>query len=806
VKLVKIRAKHGHRILLFVAFSLFACILLSAYSNTFFSPPVLDDFHTFVRNDLTHLEKMNIQELLRLKNSQFGIFRLIPMLTFGLDFWWGEGSIVAYHVTNLVIHFFAWICIWWFVYVLLSIPNVDNFELGSNKIIFSFIVASVWALHPAQTSAVTYIVQRMASLQCLFSVASLASYVSFRLSFLRSNRCCSYFWLLTCLISASLGFLSKENSFMLPVLIFLIEVYFFNDKLLKNMLVWIARNLRSFGFGMLLIVAFLLVAWILISCLENFAAGYSARHFTMWERLLTESRVVMRYVYAILVPNPSSLSIEHDVPISRSLFHPITTLYSLIAIFMMIVSAYVLRYRYKIISFGITWFLVNLLVESTIVPLELMFDHRMYMPSIGLMLVVVNVAWRSGYNMSSKLSVKRRKRFGWSVAALCCSLLSLLTFVRNEDWRDSITINRDAVLKAPQNPRAYANYSVALSRADRCEEAIEAARQAILLGYDGFEDYMVAATTIVTCHMKKNDFERAVEEGERLLDERPQRFGASALPLLHLKMGDSYRILRNFNKAYFHAIQSIELAKKISSEKYIYDLSGLLLYQIAKDGVGDKADLDGDGSPDPGHLFPEEWAALKLYENGAYEGVRFLSVMFPNNYFLQSILGKIVIVQERNFQQQKIWDWDKKYVKRIYDPSNLALFLSYMVRKNERLSFLRPLGEWLLNRAIEDAPNSPDPYILKGWYAFERDRFFEAVENARHAIELAPQYAKAWIGLGFFLEKVGDVSGALTAFQQTLELYPGYPKRHVIENLMVQLTASAVAKPEAKKQPLRGAV
>ncbi len=102
-------------------------LILSAYSNTFNSPPVLDDYHSFVLNDSVHVDAINKETLRRLSGSYFGVARLIPMLSFAFDFVWGRGDVKAFHVTNLVIHMLSFLACFWLATILIKVSSCQKF-------------------------------------------------------------------------------------------------------------------------------------------------------------------------------------------------------------------------------------------------------------------------------------------------------------------------------------------------------------------------------------------------------------------------------------------------------------------------------------------------------------------------------------------------------------------------------------------------------------------------------------------------------------------------------------------------------
>jgi hypothetical protein len=111
--------------------------------------------------------------------------------------------------------------------------------------------------------------------------------------------------------------------------------------------------------------------------------GYKIRDFTLGERLLTQSRVVLYYLSLLVYPHPSRLNLDYDFPVSHSLLDPPTTLISLLAIAALLVLSVWKARESRLLSFSILWYFGNLAIESSIFPLEMVYEHRLYLPSVG---------------------------------------------------------------------------------------------------------------------------------------------------------------------------------------------------------------------------------------------------------------------------------------------------------------------------------------------------------------------------------------------------------------------------------------
>ncbi|MEJ5347411.1 MAG: hypothetical protein WHS46_01805 [Desulfosoma sp.] len=738
-----------------------------------------------MKNADTHIERFDSEKFINLAKTRFGIYRFVPMLTFSLDYLWGKGEIYAYHVTNLAIHIIAYLLCISFIYSLFCIPSI-RVQSPQSRLFVALAVGSLWALHPVQTSAVTYLVQRMASLQGMFFLGATTAYVKARLALLNGERKRFISWGVVLGLAALGAFLSKENSAVLPLVILVIDTWFFDGRMVRRILQPLINCFQKRLGKVVLLACTVVVMLGTYFVMDHLSKGYSGRHFTMTERLLTESRVILRYVGAILIPRPGSLSLEHDVELSTSIFSPITTLLSMCAIGAALFYAVAARKRQPVITFGILWFFTTLSIESSIVPLELMFDHRMYLPSVGLVLAGFVALRQSLGRVGKHYSESEKKKLAWSLMAVVCSFLSLITFLRNEDWRDPVTIHADAVRKAPRNPRAHANYAVSLYLAGFHEEALVEAEKAIDLGRQNFEEDVVSAVTVVAVYMERKDWQKAIAEGEKLLAKSHGRADADSMVVFLLRLAECYRQIEDYSKAYMYAQKAIDVIRQYPylrvERQHLYRVLVNLFADAEKKGVVLDNTLEND-------LCLDEKIAHALFAFGDWEGARYFAQKgTTDGVDAQHLVKTIDLLEQRTAAQKAQWE---------FDDASFLIKVAFFISKHLSHDVFMSLGERIIEHRLKKDPYDAAAHLLQGWYEFHRGRYGEAVSQAKLAIALAPQWAKAWIALGFFEQQAGGLEQALTAFQHTLELYPGYPKREVLKVLMAQLEASQMAGPES---------
>ena len=288
---------------LLIVMALSVMIFLS-YRNTFNASWHLDDRPNITENKGLHISDLSPESLIQTfytSPQQGGAivkkpYRPIPCLTFALNWYFGQDRVFGYHLVNLIIHWLTAVFLYYTIRQLFNTPNLAG-KYQRNNCMIAFLATVLWALNPIQTQAVTYIVQRMASMATMFYVFSILCYLKFRLSHHSAVR---VFSLLGCVLGFFLALASKENTVTLPLALFFIEVAFLQD--LSSIFI---RRRILFITGSAVILLILVAAYFNFS-VESFSffQSYKQRPFTMSERLWTESRIVVFYLSQIFYPAP----------------------------------------------------------------------------------------------------------------------------------------------------------------------------------------------------------------------------------------------------------------------------------------------------------------------------------------------------------------------------------------------------------------------------------------------------------------------------------------------------------------------
>ena len=508
--------RHHH----LLAFFSFALMIVLIYSNSFNASWHLDDQPNIIGNRGLHINNLKPESLIRtfFTSPDAGgsitnrLYRPIPCLTFAINWYIGKDEVFGYHAVNTAIHILTAYLLYLTILNLLRAPNLRNQYRGNENFI-AFVAAALWAINPIQTQAVTYIVQRMASMAAMFYILSMYFYVKTRQSHGSIQR---ILLLLGCMLSFIFALGSKQNTITLPLALVLIEMIGFQDLSLqrvKRAFIW-----GSISGGALLIV---LSLWLFLpDSPVAFLKGYTNRPFSLSERLLTEPRIVLFYLSQIFYPIPSRLSIEHDITVSTTLLQPWTTLPAILFHLILIGIGCCQIKKRPLLALAILFFYLNHVIESTIIPLELLFEHRNYLPSLFLFLPIA-----VGFRKLLDYYEEKNRAFK---SVLLCFLFFLLiaigvgTYIRNMAWATEKTLWEDAMHKAPNSHRPYHNLAFShYEKVGQLDKAIELYEKSLSLRTNNKFANPSAMSNLALLYVRKKKYQEAKALWEKVLSNKP---------------------------------------------------------------------------------------------------------------------------------------------------------------------------------------------------------------------------------------------------------------------------------------------
>jgi tetratricopeptide (TPR) repeat protein len=702
-----------------LAIALMVMITLVAYSNTFHVPFQFDDEPNIRENSRIQIRTLtfaSIEELV--KNTYKESLRVFTFFTFALNYYFGRFNVFGYHLVNFLIHIASGILLFYLLYLTLNLPSLKD-RYAHLAFSTAFFSSLIFLSHPIQTQSVTFIVQRLTSLAAMFYLLSMLLYVKGRLSKEKD----SIFYFAGSAISYLLGIFSKENTAILPLFIALYEFYFF-QKLELN-----TKTKKTFYYviGTVLAVAILgLLIWGK-RYVDYIIVEYQKWDFTLTERVLTQFRVVLFYLTLLIYPHPSRLNLDHDFSLSKGIFDPSTTLISILIVIGIIgYSVWVARKR-PLISFFILWYFGNLVIESSIFPLEMAYEHRLYLPMIGptvLFVILVEKVWEKIKKVKGKREngkgeeeetekirqqtadfrhqienkgqvTDRNWQLGigywrgdwplWGFFILISLLFCIGAYSRNIVWKDPITLWEDIIKKSPMKPRGHYNLGL----------------------------YLV----------KIKKFDRGIEELNIGLKLDPRDREA------YYNLGAAYQEMNAFDRAAFYFSEYIRLAPK-----------------------------DPDGY--------NKMGIVKLLEKKTDEAIEYFKKglgIEPNSAKLRGNLGDAYL------QKNRLDEAISELKRAVELDSNIVPYHLKLAEAYEKKG--RPdLARRVLEKVLEKDPDSYQILVYKGTRYIQDGKFDEALSELNRALILNTTDPNVYQNMGLAYQKKGMVDEAISHYKKALEL------------------------------------
>jgi len=372
---------------------LIAAVAFIIYSNTFVASFHFDDFLSIVENYAIH--RFDIKQIFS------GSTRPVLDLTFALNYHFGKLDVFGYHLVNLLLHIANGVMLY---FILLW--TVHNYEEQRDKNEdmsgvsgeprpkslsgVPLYASLIFISHPVQTQAVTYIVSRSSVLATFFYLLTLLLFIrAFRSSNSSQVTRHSSLYLIGAFLAICLGMGSKQETATLPLMLLLYDYYFLSEGK-------IAGLKRHFKVYLAMFLPLAILLYFSFTSIHQFISFDYAKGIqipqnepiTSAEYFLTQLHVIPYYIKLLLIP--ANLNLDYDWPITRY-FDFMTAFYFVLLLSINILAIWLFR-RQRMISFGIIWFFVTLSVTSSfLVIYDVIFEHRLYLPSIGFAIVAATL-------------------------------------------------------------------------------------------------------------------------------------------------------------------------------------------------------------------------------------------------------------------------------------------------------------------------------------------------------------------------------------------------------------------------------
>lgn len=419
-----------------------AALLLALLTIAVFFPGLggsflFDDFPNIVSNPRIQAQALDAENLARAaKSYEHGAYgRPLATISFAVDYYLGGGyDAPQFKRTSLLVHVVNALLVLLLSNSLLRIVGI------ANPTIPAFAIALAWAAHPLQVSSALYIVQRMETLSATFVLAALITYLRGRSRQIEGKTGAT--WIAASALLAAIGMLAKETAILFPLYALAVEL-----TLLRFRAADAATTRRWRSAYLVGAIAGGLAFALLILPMYLAPASYSFREFGLLERLLSQFRILPMYLGWILLPLPGQLTFYYDDYVaSQGLLSPATTLAGGLLLAALLGGAFAARRRFPLVALGVLWFFAAHFLTSNVVPFELVFEHRNYLSSFGILVAVFDlirrIPMRDGPGML---------RVG--VGAVLLGLMALCS-IRAATWGEPLLLASELARLNPNSARA----------------------------------------------------------------------------------------------------------------------------------------------------------------------------------------------------------------------------------------------------------------------------------------------------------------------------------------------------------------
>ena len=430
-----------------------------AYGPGLDGPFVFDSVERVIRNDALRIASAGPEQLVGAAYAAQAGYpqRGLAYITLALNYLLagGQFSPFAFKATNLAIHMLNGVLVFVLAAQILSRWRERSTRaVGESPWIrvapLAAIAMGLWLLHPIQLTSVLYVVQRMTSLAATWVLGGAALFMLARHHYQEGRRYALAAMLASTVLCTAIGFLCKQNALLLPAYIALLELFLFRRSTLTK------AGKRGLQLYFLITLGLPLLAGVVVVSIhpDLVTAGYQGRDFDMWQRFMTEARVLFLYLSLLLIPYARRFGLYHDdITLSTGLLDPVSTVVALTA-WALIGLAIVYGARKRAPwAFAAAWFVVGHAMESTILPLEIAHEHRNYLPAVGIWIVIAyyaGVLWRRAGQMRWLVP---------SAMGVWILSLALLSYTRALAWQNPALLMESLARNHPHSYRSAIGYA-----------------------------------------------------------------------------------------------------------------------------------------------------------------------------------------------------------------------------------------------------------------------------------------------------------------------------------------------------------
>jgi len=630
--------------------------VLFSYRNIYDNEFHFDDSHTIQDNpyitDISNIPSFFTKGAITfscLPSNQ--VYRPIVTTSIAIDYWLsakfsedGNGFHMQYYHYSMMITYMLLLVLLFFFFLKLF----EKARPNSWNIYFAFFATAFYGLHTVNAETINYIISRSDLLSTFFVIAAFDVFLYFP-----NKRKWGLF-----IIPFVFGILTKLTAAMfIPMLL----VYYFVFEFLPLQKEERKTKIKSLLFyaGILLLIMLVSIVFVMKMQSDSFVPS----NHTRWQYIITQPFVLLHYFISFFYPY--NLSADTDWTILKSIID-IRFFIGITFILAILITAFLSlkNKKYAPISFGIFWFFIALAPTSSLIPLaEVMNDHRMFFPFVGLMIAVVYVLSIIIVKKQDKInSSKKYKNSLIAFALIVLSAHSYGTYQRTEIWDNGVSLWYDVTIKSPENGRGLMNYGLRLMNKGKYEEAMEYYQKAMKYS----PQYSYLHTNMAICYSAMGEDKKA-EESFKL---------ASHYGYYSYKPHYFYAVNLMKNKKYDKAIDELNLSLKFNPQ-YNYSMYRLMeCYTAKEDWSNLKAIVNTCFS-----YYPKDNMAI-YYKDIAAKGITKLDIArnaSKNNPSVNSFIELSLKYYYYNKFDSSIWAANKALK---IDPNSIAAYNNVCAANN----------------------------------------------------------------------------------------------------------------------------
>jgi tetratricopeptide (TPR) repeat protein len=605
--------------------------------------------------------------------------------------------------------------VWWLFVLIFQTPRVKPFW-PYDRLHFKTVAlfgALLFAVHPANTQAVTYVSQRFESLAAMFYVAAVCCYIKARVAQGNGPRVAFF---ITSFVSAVAAMLCKETAISLPVTILMVEM------VLIRYVAPAASGKSSTGYkfpwlllipiGALILIIPSFFGFKFISMLfgDRLSGSHDGDLFTAGQYMLTEARAFAVFVRLLFFP--INQNIDYDFPKSQDIFNPFTTFLSILFMIALFAGSLRLKRNHILPAFGIWWLFITLGVNF-IPRNHVIFEHKLYLGGIGMMLGFAALV----------AALVRTKKVAMGILIAAVAVMAVVAVHRNMIWKDELSLWTDSVKKAPGKYTSNLNLGRALYDLGRLDEAYEYFDRAVKIHPAGFK----ALSNRGVIKIRRKDYEGSLKDFNAALAVDPNFLDALN------NRGNWYREMKQYDKALVDLNKAIEL-------KPFYAAAFLSRGQVYA-AMGKKDEAVRDFS----------------------ESIR----LRPRDAFAYGNRALVYFNQKKHDLALK--DFDTAIA---LSPREMMYYVNRGSLFSEQQQFARAIEEYKKAMAID--PNIPETYFNLALDSSRLQRYDDAFDAYQKALALSPNFLPAYVNRGNLYLQLKKFDLAEADYKKAYSLDPNH--------------------------------